>query len=245
MIKKELLKKLLRTYDLPNLEKHLIYTYLIINKIKYIESSILRAYLTDFVINPDLNASIISLNLTNIKELENYLELIIPFEDRKLNGAFFTPDYIIDFIISEIKPKEADTNLDPSCGCGAFLVGLTDYLKRMYKKPIRVILRENIFGSDILKYNIHRTKLILTIYALQHGEHVEDSDFNLYHQDSLRANWESHFDNIVGNPPYVKFQDLTDINRVYLAEHWTTVKGGTFNLYYAFFELGYKLIHPL
>ena len=52
------------------------------------------------------------------------------------------------------------------------------------------------------------------------------------------------FDNIVGNPPYVKFQDLTNDNRNYLAKHWTTVEGGTFNLYFVFFELGYKLLKP-
>jgi adenine-specific DNA-methyltransferase len=82
----------------------------------------------------------------------------------------------------------------------------------------------------------------LTIYALQNGEQLKDSDFNLYHQDSLRTSWKMSFDNIVGNPPYVKFQDLTDDNRNYLAKHWTTVEGGTFNLYFAFFELGYKLL---
>ncbi len=164
--------------------------------------------------------------------------------DRKFNGAFFTPDYIIDFIINEIQPNENDTNLDPSCGCGAFLVGLTDYYKRTFNKPIKKIIKENIFGSDILEYNIHRAKLILTIYALQNGEQLKDSDFNLYHQDSLRTNWKMRFDNIFGNPPYVKFQDLTDDNRNYLAKHWTTVEGGTFNLYFAFFELGYKLLKP-
>ncbi len=51
------------------------------------------------------------------------------------------------------------------------------------------------------------------------------------------------FDNIVGNP-YVKFQDLSEETREYLVKNWTTVEGGTFNLYFAFFELGYKLLKP-
>ncbi|MFN0048813.1 MAG: class I SAM-dependent DNA methyltransferase [Cytophagales bacterium] len=183
-----------------------------------------------------------ALTISNLKELEHHLELIIPVSDRKFNGAFFTPDYIVDFIINEVQPQEKHKNLDPSCGCGAFLVGLTEYYKRSFSKSIKIIIRENIFGSDILDYNIQRTKLILTIYALQNGEELSHSDFNLYHQDSLKANWAHQFDNIVGNPPYVKFQDLTDENRSYLAKHWTTVEGGTFNLYFAFFELGYKLL---
>lgn len=242
MVRKGIINQLIQSQDLTSLEQHLIYSYLTNNKISYSKSLILTEYFKDFEQNPQLYFDTSSLNISNIKELENYLELIIPVGDRKFNGAFFTPDYIIDFIINEIQPKEKETNLDPSCGCGAFLVGLTDYYKRTFSKPIRKIIKENIFGSDILEYNIHRAKLILTIYALQNGEHLKDSDFNLYHQDSLRASWKTNFDNIVGNPPYVKFQDLSDDNRNYLAKHWTTVEGGTFNLYFAFFELGYKLM---
>ena len=244
MIKKGILNQLIQSHGLTTLERHLIYSYLTNNKINFSKNAILTDYLKDFVQIPQLYFETSELPISTIKELENYLELIIPETDRKFNGAFFTPDYIIDFIINEIKPQEKHENLDPSCGCGAFLVGLTDYYKRTFSKPIKKIIQENIYGSDILEYNIHRTKLILTIYALQNGEQLSDSDFNLYHQDSLRANWGSQFDNIVGNPPYVKFQDLTEENRNYLAKHWTTVEGGTFNLYFAFFELGYKLLKP-
>ncbi|MDQ6757056.1 MAG: SAM-dependent methyltransferase [Bacteroidota bacterium] len=244
MVNKGILNDLINTQDLTNLEKHLIYSYLTNNKINFTKSPILTTYFKGFEQNVQLYLDTSSLNISNIKELENYLELIIPINDRKLNGAFFTPSYIIDFIINEIQPKENDTNLDPSCGCGAFLVGLTDYYKRSFGKSIRQIIKENIFGSDILGYNIHRTKLILTIYALQHDEILQDTDFNLYHQDSLKSKWAQEFNNIVGNPPYVKFQDLSNESREYLFKNWTTVEGGTFNLYFAFFELGYKLLKP-
>lgn len=244
MIKKGILNQLIQTHDLTSLERHLIYSYLTNNKIDFSKNSILTGYFKDFEKIPQLYFDTSALSISTIKELENHLELIIPVTDRKFNGAFFTPDYIIDFIINEVQPQENHKNLDPSCGCGAFLVGLTDYYKRTFNKPIKKIIQENIYGSDILEYNIHRAKLILTIYALQNREQLADSDFNLYHQDSLKANWEHQFDNIVGNPPYVKFQDLTDENRTYLAKHWTTVEGGTFNLYFAFFELGYKLLKP-
>jgi len=243
-MKKGILNQLIQTQDLESLEKHLIYTFLKNNNLDYKQSPILTNYFNDFEQNPTLYFDTEALNVSNIKELENHLELIIPVSDRKLNGAFFTPDYVIDFIINEVKPKESDKNLDPSCGCGAFLVGLTNYYRKTFKKKIRDVIKENIYGSDILEYNIHRTKLILTIYALQNDEFLFESDFNLYHQDSLKANWNLQFDNVVGNPPYVKFQDLSNESRDYLTKNWTTVEGGTFNLYFAFFELGYKLLKP-
>jgi adenine-specific DNA-methyltransferase len=105
-------------------------------------------------------------------------------------------------------------------------------------------VKKNIFGSDILPYNIRRAKLLLTIYALQNNEFLEETDFNLFCQDSLKIKWKTGFDNILGNPPYVKFQDLPDKTREYLPGKWTTADEGAFNLYFAFFELGYKLLKP-
>ena len=244
MIKKAIFSELIVKNDLYSLEQHIVYSYLNNNKLNFSDSPILAKYFNNFEKNLKLYFDTTALNIITIKELENYLELIIPESDRKLNGAFFTPDYIIEFIINEIQPNENEINLDPSCGCGAFLVGLTEYYKNKFNKSVVKIVKENIYGSDILAYNIHRTKLILSIYALQNGEILQESDFNLYQQDSLKTNWELQFDNIVGNPPYVKFQDLTDENRAYLVKNWTTVEGGTFNLYFAFFELGYKLLNP-
>lgn len=244
MVKKAILNDLISNQDLTILEKHLVCQYLNNNKLDFTKSPILVEYLKGFEQDTNLFFGVSSLEIDTIKDLENHLELIIPPTDRKLNGAFFTPDYIIDFIINEVKPQINDKNLDPSCGCGAFLIGLTDYYKSTFDKPIKSIVKENIFGSDILAYNIHRTKLLLTIYALQHNEILEETDFNLFNQDSLKAEWNLSFDTVVGNPPYVKFQDLSDENREYLVKNWTTVKGGTFNLYFAFFELGFKLLKP-
>ena len=94
------------------------------HKIDFENSPILRGYFEDFQQDAKLYFETTSLTISTIKELENYLELIIPESDRKVNGAFFTPDFVIDFIINEIKPQLNDKNLDPSCGCGAFLIGL-------------------------------------------------------------------------------------------------------------------------
>jgi len=244
MVKKTLLNNLVSFQDIPSLEKHLLYLYLNNKKLDFSQSPILAEYFKNFEQNAKLFFDVSLLEIETIKDLENHLELIIPQTDRKFNGAFFTPDYIIDFIIKEVQPQENDKNLDPSCGCGAFLIGLTEYYKKTFSKTIKSIVKENIYGSDILAYNIHRAKLLLTIYALQHNEILEESDFNLFNQDSLKVDWKFSFDTVVGNPPYVKFQDLSDENRKYLAKKWTTVDGGTFNLYFAFFELGYKLLKP-
>ena len=249
MLQKGKIYDIAKQFDIKIIEQHLIYVFTKNKNLNFSESPILYNYFKGFKKVPKLYHSIVSLSLSELRELESYLEILIPNTDKKVNGAFFTPAYIVDFIIKEVKPDVNSKCLDPSCGCGAFLLGLVRYYNNTFKKNIKSTIRENIFGCDILNYNIHRAKLLLALMALEKGEIIEEQDFNLIVQDSLRANWQNSFngngkfDIIVGNPPYVKFQDLSDDNRKFLSSHWETIENGTFNLYFAFFELGYKLLN--
>lgn len=241
-MKKRIINELLNTHNINVIEQHLVYSFLQNKNLDFSNSQLINGLLKGFTIQTDIYLIISALEITDLKLLENYLELLIPKTDRKVNGAFFTPTYVVDFIINEVQPSKKDKCLDPSCGCGAFLIGLVEYYQKKYNKGIKKIVNENIFGSDILDYNVKRAKLILSIYALQYNEILEDNDFNIYHQDSLKAKWENKFEIIVGNPPYVKYQDLSDENRTYLIKNWKSIENGTFNLYFAFFELGHNIL---
>jgi tRNA1(Val) A37 N6-methylase TrmN6 len=239
---KGIINELIKSHKIDLVEQHLIYSFLKNKNLDFNESPIISDLLNDFSVNSDVYLAASTLEINDLKLLENYLELLIPKNDRKINGAFFTPSYVVDFIIKEVSPKENDKCLDPSCGCGAFLIGLVEFYKRKYDKSIKEIIKENIYGSDILDYNVKRSKIILSIFGLLNNVIIEESDYNLYHQDSLKADWKDSFEIIVGNPPYVKYQDLNNENRLYLINNWKTVENGTFNLYFAFFELGHKLL---
>ena len=238
------LKSLIKKYPVDVLEKHLVYHYLALNGMDREGSNFFWNYFRDFTIQPSLQNQVAKLAIYSLMDLEECLELLIPLSDRKLNGAFFTPDYIVDFIINEVKPEYHDKCLDPSAGSGAFLLGLADYFKKQHGKSIQQTVRENITGVDILPYNVRRAKVILALFALHNGELLEETDFCIFCQNSLRKNWEKQYDVIVGNPPYVKFQDLNIVDREALYRDWETVNNGTFNLYFAFFELGYQLLKP-
>ncbi|GAI97012.1 unnamed protein product, partial [marine sediment metagenome] len=152
--------------------------------------------------------------------------------------------------VNGLNPQYNDKNIDPSCGCGAFLIGLSEYYVSKFRKPIPILLRENIFGVDILSYNVRRTKILLTLFGLLNNQIIREEDLNIVQVDSLKSNWvklfknnlSGKFNNVLGNPPYVKYQDLPDEMRIDLLERWKTIKKGNFNLYFAFFELGYNLL---
>ena len=144
---------------------------------------------------------------------------------------------IVDYIINYISPAANDKVADISCGSGAFILGAIKYYRNKFGKKLSDILRDNIYGADILPYNVERAKLLITLYALSIGEHIDVDNINIINVDSLKHNWAVEFDAIIGNPPYVKFQDLEDDTREYLLNNWETTKFGTFNLYFAFFEV--------
>ncbi len=241
MMNKKHIYNIVQKYTVDEVERHMIFLFVCNLNIQFEKSKIISD-LFNFKVNQNIINNLGVLNILDLKTLESYLEVLIPESDKKLNGAFFTPNNIVDFMIDEVSPNENDKCLDPSCGCGAFLVGLIDYYKKKYNKTIKNIIKDNIYGFDILEYNIKRSKIILSLYALLNDEILKDDDFNVYHKDSLNDNIDTKFDIVIGNPPYVKFQDIDELNRKLLLKNWQTTKKGTFNTYFAFFELGYKLL---
>lgn len=237
------LQKIVRHFDIEDIEKHIVYRFLISNSISFKESEYISSYMEGFSVNSELLELVEALGHNTIEEVAVDMELLIPESDKKLNGAFFTPSYIADYIINEIQPQENARIIDPSCGSGAFLLAIVRYMRSKYQKTIQRCIKENVYGADILKYNIKRCKLLLSLVALMNGEYIDESEMNLWCCDSLKFSFPYQFDAVVGNPPYVKFQDMEVATREYLAESFETTTGGAYNLYFGFFELGLRLLH--
>lgn len=181
-----------------------------------------------------------------IADFVNIFELLVPDEDKKINGAFFTPKLVTDYIVSETVKDSRQKICDPSCGCGAFLISIAKFISEKFNKPVVDIIEDNLFGVDIADYSVQRAKILLTLLALKNQEDKKEIKFNLKTSDSLSSDWvkifNTQFDIVIGNPPYVKFQDLDNDLRKKLNTDWKTLNTGNFNLYFAFFELGIKIM---
>lgn len=236
------LTPIIKEFPIEEIEKHLVYNYIANKSIDYTNNQFINSYL-DFIVNNELLNKIDKINVESVEDLAILMELLIPSEDKKVNGAFFTPSYIVDFIINTVAPKYDSKIIDPSCGSGAFLLGLLRYYKKTFNKSIRDSLMENIYGADILHYNIKRCQILLSIASLENNENIEVSELNLICCDSLKHKFKIKFEAVVGNPPYVKFQDMDDETREFLLNNYKTTQFGTFNLYFAFFELGLRLLN--
>ena len=188
-----------------------------------------------------------------IEEVINIFELAIPQEEKTANGAVYTPQYIRDFIVDNIikstkKSLSECLCADISCGCGAFLFTLAEYIHAASGMAF-VDIYHHLYGVDISAISIGRAKILLALNALLHGECVADKDFNLYCADSLLFDFKAMpgirenkgIDIIVGNPPYVRSKNIEESAKANLAK-WNTSNCGNADLYIPFFEIGLCLL---
>jgi len=246
-------KKILNKFDPTTIETALVQLFVDMNRIVVKRNLLIKSILDqeNKVVSAARNLLAKLIEGKTLLDFVNIFELLIPESDKKMNGAFFTPKIITNFIVSQTIKNSKQTICDPSCGCGAFLVSAADLFLKKFKKDILQVIEENLYGVDIADYSVRRAKILLSLFALQNGEDKDVINFNIVTADSLTIDWQKLFPKVmadggfnvvIGNPPYVKFQDLDKELRNKLYSDWRTLKSGNYNLYFAFFELGVNIL---
>lgn len=100
-----------------------------------------------------------------VEFISNVYEFFIGEEKQAEKGAYYTPKFLVDYILTETVEKYFDANprqynckvLDPACGSGIFLVEalrriIEQYLslnnEKIAKKVLKRLAEDNIFGID-------------------------------------------------------------------------------------------------
>ena len=145
------------------------------------------------------------LSYNNSENLGNGFEYLLSIMGSQGDaGMFRTPRHIIDFIVNVVQPKKTDTILDPACGTAGFLISAYKYILQDAKENNQVLtpaelttLTENIQGYDI---SPDMVKLALVNMYLH-----KFKDPKIYEYDTLTSTtrWESYFDCILANPPFM------------------------------------------
>lgn len=177
-------------------------------------------------------------------------EILNPNKSRQRhgNGVYYTPTPIVDYLTRRIMDKafeEKDFDqitkariLDPSCGCGSFLIASYRYLLEKLAEHCKTqtdipftekavsILGSVIYGTDIDSNAVNWTKRLLLFTAWQSGLIHErysssnlklsgfDLDNNIICQDFLEIDHNTFgskakaFDVVIGGPPFVRVQEL-------------------------------------
>jgi hypothetical protein len=188
---------------------------------------------------------------------------------RKSQGIYYTPQFIVRYIIQNTLGVALQHGadpltirvLDPACGSGSFLIEAFDYLDRWMSQshphlPASArrdhILQHNLYGVDLDEQAVEVTRLNLLLRAayerrllpplthIRHGDSLIHTQFD-YHTAFEDVFADGGFDVVVGNPPYVRQETLGAHFKAYVAQHYA-VYAGTADLYVYFIERGLSLL---
>lgn len=107
----------------------------------------------------------------------------------KLRGGYYTPSEIADFIIQWANPAPESSVLEPSCGDGSFLAAL----------------RKNCRNADVLGVELDPDE---AAKAEEIGYRIIKGDFFSYYDQNVEG--KKTFDVIVGNPPFIRYQNFDE-----------------------------------
>ena len=169
-------------------------------------------------------------------------------------GQVFTPKNIVDFMIKQSNPTIHQFIIEPSCGDGAFIIGLLDFFVQKYSiQDIQVWFETKLVALDIDKFVLEKCKENIQNWFKKHN--VFNIQLNsIYHGDALTYQpnpslldllTNQKFDLCIGNPPYVQAQHMDKTQLDYIKSNFKSCKKYKPNLYYAFIERFFALSNRL
>lgn len=193
-----------------------------------------------------------------LKEMEGVFEELLGAEQRKSFGAVYTPNYIIDYLVSNaVQTQQSDSDVpricDPCCGSGGFLIRAADILASSYGLSASAAFSTALIGFDKDPLAVHQAQCIAELYLASRSVALPFPHFQLFCTDSLLSTPEhlnalsgsqNGFDAIITNPPYVKLQSLDDDYRIALNARFPEFTQGSFSLALLFLVAGHQLLAP-
>ncbi|WP_259460369.1 HsdM family class I SAM-dependent methyltransferase [Pseudarthrobacter phenanthrenivorans] len=117
---------------------------------------------------------------------------------RKARGAFFTPSPVTDYIASWAMTHGTTRVLEPSCGEAAFLLSADKFAKA------RKLPQVSYSGVELFETSARFAEMILADAGIEADVHV--SDFFSVVPNPVH-------DCVIGNPPYIRYQEHTGESR--------------------------------
>jgi len=130
---------------------------------------------------------------------------------QKLRGGYYTPKEIANFLSNWAIQPDVKRILEPSCGDGIFIETAILRLKEIGfndKKISDLIKGVELIGTEAIKAQARAKRLGVNPNI------IVNSDFF----DYLKSNGEIKFDVVLGNPPFIRYQNFPEEHRVLAIE---------------------------
>ena len=128
--------------------------------------------------------------------------------NQKLRGAYYTPLQLAKAMVSLFAPQDMASVLEPSCGDGVFIDSFDE-----------LGLLPNIETLKAIEIEPDEAQKVRERYIDDDNVEIYEDDFFKYYN---RVLGNETYDLIVGNPPYIRYQYLTDSQRKTMSEILTS-----------------------
>ncbi|MFH8403013.1 Eco57I restriction-modification methylase domain-containing protein [Streptomyces anulatus] len=172
-------------------------------------------------------------------------------EEAVEHGEVFTRRWVVDLILDLVGYTSdkvlCDLKLvEPACGSGAFLGAVASRISASCRKHNRPIgdARGAVRALDLLERNVHRSREVVE-------KHLVDDGWDAAEAQSVAESWIErgdyllqpeaiqHADYVVGNPPYIRLEDVP-ADRMAVYRHACPTMGGRADIYVGFFEVALR-----
>jgi type I restriction-modification system DNA methylase subunit len=99
----------------------------------------------------ELNWQLTQYDFTHVQEdiLKGLYQELIDLETRHALGEYYTPDWLCERLVDELKITSKSSVLDPACGSGSFLRAVIARMRREHPRLGAEALAEQVVGIDI------------------------------------------------------------------------------------------------
>lgn len=183
--------------------------------------------------------------------IDDELAVSETLRDAISHGEVFTRRWVVDLIL-DLVGYSADLDLaalrvaEPACGEGAFLTAIVDRLSASCKARGRSLLEavDAIEAFDLLEKNVELTRRVVAEQLMADGWDGDEIDrvvTSWIRQGDylLRIPSELKVDFVVGNPPYIRLEDVPD-ERMDRYRSACSTMGGRADVYVGFYEVGLR-----
>ncbi len=173
------------------------------------------------------------------------------------HGEVFTRRWVVELILDlagyrAVEDLGASVIVEPACGTGAFLVPISERLVESCTKHGRSVadMGSAIRAFDVLDRNVDAAREAVAAQLVELGQPddiaaslssqwISQGDFLL----GAGSDGPLEADFVVGNPPYVRLEDIpTEVSDAYRSE-CATMRGRA-DIYVGFFEKGLSILGP-
>ena len=147
-------------------------------------------------------------------------ENLIPRTVRHDLGEYYTPNWIAEYIINNIELHRDTRILDPSCGSGTFLIHAINRIRRQYGSTMKKLDLLQLISNQIVGFDLNPIAIITARanYLIAIADLIPFTDENfiipIFMRDSILSDNSfspspiEKFNYIVGNPPWISWENL-------------------------------------